>query len=192
MSPEEGAWYSGISKGVPETVRVIEEGAVRTVIEAVFRYNESFICMRYKLPKKGTEIQVEVRVNWSEKSKMLKISIATPFKESKYLGQTAFGVEELVTNGDEVVAQKWVSLVSENSDAAISIVNDGIYGSDCCDGEVKLSLLRSPGYCAHPINDREIMPQDRFSPRIDVFLPHQNLIKTVQLLSYRLFHCFSL
>ena len=30
-----------------------------------------------------------------------------------------------------------------------------------------MSLLRSPGYAGHPIFDRPVMPQDRFSPRID-------------------------
>jgi alpha-mannosidase len=167
MNEEEGAWYSGITKGTPDSVRVIEDGVVRSVVEAVLKFNNSFIYIRYKLPKKGTETQIEVRVNWNEKSKMLKLSIPTPFESSKYFGQTPYGVEELSNNGDEVVSQKWSGLFSEEKNAAISIINDGIYGSDCLSGEIRLSLLRSPGYCAHPINDRVIMPQDRYSPHID-------------------------
>jgi len=30
-----------------------------------------------------------------------------------------------------------------------------------------MSLVRSPAYCGHPIEDRLIVPQDRFLPRID-------------------------
>ena len=67
--------YSGVEKGLLDSVRIIEDGSVRTVVEAVFSYGFSFICQRYKLPKKGTEIEVEVRVLWNEKSKMLKLSI---------------------------------------------------------------------------------------------------------------------
>ena len=34
-------------------------------------------------------------------------------------------------------------------------------------GELRLSLLHSPGYAAHPIGDRLILPEDRYSPRHD-------------------------
>ena len=32
---------------------------------------------------------------------------------------------------------------------------------------LRLSLLRSPAYSAHPVGDRETLPQDRLSPRAD-------------------------
>lgn len=167
MNKVEGARYSGISNGTPDSVRVIEDGEVRSVVEAVLKFSNSFICIRYYLPKKGTEIQVKVRVNWNENRKMLKLSVPSAFTSSKYLGQTAYGVEELLNNGDEVVSQKWSGLFSTENNAALTIINDGIYGSDSQNGEIRLSLLRSPGYCAHPIGDRPIMPQDRHSPHID-------------------------
>jgi alpha-mannosidase len=171
MGREEGTGFSGIAGTLLESVRVIEDGAVRTVVEAVFRYGDSFVCQRYKLPKRGAEIEVEVRVFWNEKKKMLKLSIPTTLTDADYLGQTAYGVEKLLTNGQEVVAQKWVGLFEEaagpEQGRALTCINDGVYGSDCRDGEIRLSLLRSPGYSAHPIGERPVMPQDRFSSHID-------------------------
>ncbi len=167
MSSQEGTVYSGVHERLLDSVRVIEDGDVRTVIEAVLKYNDSFICQRYKLPKKGTGIEISVRVNWNEKSKMLKLSVPTLIEGTEYVGQTAFGVDDLPCNRDEVVAQKWVGVLSRDQGKAITLINDGIYGSDFSNGEVRLSLLRSPGFCGHPIEDRTIMPQDRFSPRID-------------------------
>ncbi|MBE0699865.1 MAG: alpha-mannosidase, partial [Anaerolineaceae bacterium] len=41
------------------------------------------------------------------------------------------------------------------------------YGADYLRGELRLTLLRSPAYAAHPILDRPILPTDRYSPRID-------------------------
>lgn len=167
MSPEESAWFSGIAANTLEPVRVIEDGEVRSVVEAVFKYNHSYLCMQYKLPKKGTEVQIQVRVIWNEKSKMLKLSVPTAIADAKYLGQTAYGFEELPADGTEAVSQKWSGAFSSSSNAAVTLINNSIYGSDFENGEIRLSLLRSPGYCAHPIFDRTIMLQDRFSPRID-------------------------
>lgn len=167
LSASEGQRFSGvINPGLP-AVRVIEDGIVRTVVEAVLSYGDSYAVLRYKLPKRGSEIEVEVRVHWNEKDRMLKLSLPTPDKASTYMGQVAYGVDGLPSNGDEVVAQKWVAVVSKSHDTALTIINDGIYGSDFCYGEARLSLLRSPAYSGHPIADRPIVPQDRYSPRID-------------------------
>ncbi|MDF2921723.1 MAG: alpha-mannosidase [Paenibacillaceae bacterium] len=166
MDQEEGSAFSGV-KGLLPSVRVVEDGEVRTVIEAVFRYNHSYICQTYKLPKQGTELEVQLRVYWNEKDKMLKLSVPTVLEQGSYRGQTAFGISELDRSGHETVAQKWVALESPGQDLALSCINNGIYGSDCINGEIRLSLLRGAGYCAHPIHDRPIMVQDRFLPRMD-------------------------
>lgn len=167
MEPQIGTQYSGVCDGILESVRVVEDGDVRSVVEAVLTYDLSQICMTYKLPKNGTEIEVQIRVNWNEKSKMLKLSIPTVFEDTAYIGQTAYGVGKLPANGDEVVSQKWCSAVSNMDHKAFTVINNGVYGSSCSNGEIRISLLRSPGYCAHPILGRPILPQDRFLPRVD-------------------------
>ncbi len=167
MNREEGTIYSGVTEQVLDSVRIIEDGAVRSVIEAVFSYGNSYICQTYKLPKHGTEIQVNVRVHWNEKSKMLKLSVPTSIKDGKYIGQVIYGAGELPDNGCEAVAQKWVAVVSEKANNTVTCINDGTYGSDFRDGEMRLTLLRSPGYSGHPYKEEIIMPQDRYSSRID-------------------------
>jgi alpha-mannosidase len=167
MQPDEGTAFSGIHTGELPSVRIIEDGPVRTVIEAVLVYGKSAICQRYFLPKSGTEFEVEVRVHWNEKDSMLKFSVPTTFSQARYLGQVAYGVGELPTNGDEVVAQKWVAVVSEHKGGTLTCINDGIYGSDFLGGKLRLTLLRSPAYSGHPIHNRPIVPQDRYTPRID-------------------------
>lgn len=167
LSPEDSAHFSGVRVPSLPSVRIIEDGPVRAMVEAVLGYGDSYICQRYKLPRQGTEVGVEVRVHWNEKDRMLKLSLPTPDKEAEYIGQVAYGVASLPGNGDEAVAQKWVALVSKARDVALTVVNDGVYGSDFADGELRLSLLRSPAYAALPIKDRPLLPQDRYSPRID-------------------------
>lgn len=167
MSREEGTRISGVKDTLLNSVRVIEDGDVRVVIEAVFSYGDSFICQNYKLPKHGTEIQIQTRVLWNEKSKMLKLSVPTLLDNARYVGQVAYGIAELSGDGNETVSQKWSSVISSTGDLAFTCINDCIYGSDFCNGELRISLLRSSGYSGHPILERTIMPQDRYSSRID-------------------------
>jgi alpha-mannosidase len=170
LSPEAGSRFSGLGGKQVESVRVIEDGPVRTVVEAVLGYGDSAVVLTYRLPKKGTEIELGLRVFWSEKSKMLKLAIPTLFSSGSCLGQTAYGAEALPGDGREAVAQQWlvVSLeASEGHDLALSCINDGTYGCDYQNGEIRLSLIRSPGYAAHPILERPIMGDDRYSARID-------------------------
>jgi alpha-mannosidase len=166
MAAKRGSSVSGVNPDVLlPSVRVIEDGAVRTVVEAVYAYGDSFLVQQFKLPKQGTEVEVFLRVHWNEKDRFLKLSL--PLRNTEhYVGQVAFGVSPLREDGRECVAQKWVA-VTRRDGAAVTVVNEGSYGSDFKDGELRLSLLRSPAYSAHPIGDRATVPQDRYSPRID-------------------------
>ncbi|MCD6284302.1 MAG: alpha-mannosidase [Anaerolineae bacterium] len=167
MTPADSARFAGVRAQTLPPVRIIEDGEVRTVVEALFGYGRSALCMRYNLPKQGTEIELSLRVLWNEKDRMLKLSLPTTLPQADYMGQVAYGAAPLPANGDEAVAQKWVAVVDKDKEYALTCINNGTYGSDYCDGELRLSLLRSPSYAGYPILDRPIVPQDRFTPRID-------------------------
>ena len=167
LSAARSAQFAGIDAKRLAPVRVIEDGAVRVVVEALFGYGDSFICQRYKLPRRGAEIELETRVVWNEKDRMLKLAIPAADKDAKGVAQVAFGVEEVSADGSEAVGQKWAALLSSDQRTALTCINHGSYGMSLQHGELRLSLLRSPAYAAHPIRERDLLPQDRFSPRID-------------------------
>ncbi|MBM3296917.1 MAG: alpha-mannosidase, partial [Candidatus Aminicenantes bacterium] len=166
-SPRGNASLAGAERGPSMPVRVIEDGPVRTVVEAVLSHRSSFLVHRYKVPKHGTEVEVETRVLWNEKDKMLKLRLPTPFGEGPCLGQAAYGVEEMFGNGDETVSQKWLAVLDGRRSVALTVVKDRIYGADYKRGELRLSLLRSPAYAADPSSGRPLVSQDRFLPRQD-------------------------
>ena len=171
MTPEEGTAYSGIEASHRiESVRVIENGAIRTVVEALFRCKDSFLTLRYYLPKKGSEVKITVRVLWNEKMKLLKLSVPTFLENADYIGQTMFGREKLPNDGMEAVSQRWCAAVSECTDSAVTIVNNGTYGSDCKDGEIRLSLLRSPGYSAGCSDFSRRKPEVMEQGRCNIFM----------------------
>ena len=165
LSPKKSAWLAAVPSAELAPVRVIEDGDVRMVVEALFGFGSSFLVLRYKLPKQGAEIEIEARVHWNEKDRMVNLALPFARRGSRLLGQVAYGVEALPTNGSEVVAQKWLAVTQ--SKFALTVINDRTYGADFLRGELRLTLLRSPAYAAHPIMDRPILPTDRYSPRID-------------------------
>ncbi|MCP4725376.1 MAG: alpha-mannosidase [bacterium] len=168
MDKNESAVFAGVPASELEPVRVIEDGSVRTIVEALFKYNSSSLCMRYTIPKAGSEIEIELRVYFQEKDKMLKLSVPSIFESSKCVGQVAYGVEEFTRDAEEHVAQKWLALISPDEKNALSIINSNTYGFDHNEGELRLSLIRSAGYAAHPVEGKKhIMRDDRFEPRID-------------------------
>ena len=164
MDARESAHFAGVRAAELEPVRVVEDGPVRTVIEAGFRYRDSYALLTYRLPKAGTALRADVRLLFAEKDTMVKLSVPTRLTE-RYLGQEMFGVEELHADGREVVAQQWTAAAGNGR--MLSMINGGTYGSDFADGEIRLSLIRGAAYTAHPIGDRVILPQNRFSPRMD-------------------------
>ena len=165
MTPEESAKHAGVKASTLNSVRVVESGPVRTVVEAALRYGDSFMLLTYKIPTVGTEIEVEIRVTWNEKDKMLKLAIPAEFIPEVSYGQTAFGFHELAMDGGESIAQKWTTLNSRTDNQSLSVINDGVYGCDVKNRELRVTLLRSPAYSGHPICDREIVMQDRFTAR---------------------------
>ena len=169
MDAEAGSRFSGIEHKLIPSVRVIEDGPARAVVEAVFAWGHSRVCQRYKLPKAGTEIEVETRVQWAEKDRMLKLAVplAGDYAACRFLGQVAFGTDDLPAGGKEAVAQKWVAAADTARKTAFTVINGGTYASDFSPDGLRLTLLRSPAYACHPWENRIFLADDRFSARQD-------------------------
>ena len=164
LSPHEGSAFSGLFEAVVPSVRVIEDGDVRTVVEAVFGYGHSRAVQRYLLPKRGTAFDVETRLYWNEQDRYVKLCIDTTLDGAEYWGQIAFGREKLAGNGEEVVAQKWTALTTGTH--AFSVLNAGLYGSNAAHGTIGLTLLRSAGFSAGDCTTKALR-EHRFAPRMD-------------------------
>ena len=173
MSEDEGNELSAFNYRVGDNftlppVRVIEDGDVRVVVEALMKYNHSTAVVTYKLPKQGTQIEIDVRVYWNEKDKCLKLSLPNIAPGSKCIAQTAYGKYETKKTGQEVPFQQWNSIINERYNKAVTLINDCTHGMDFTpkDG-LRTTLLRSSGFCCHPIPGRPILDPDRFLPRME-------------------------
>ncbi len=165
LSPKSAQEFLYLENEIP-SVHIIEDGDVQTIIEAVFGYKNSFAVVKYILGESG-DLKLDVRVNWGEKQRMLRLNVPTTLQNSVCVGEQPYGEEQLKDDFEENVSQKFIT-VSDDTDC-LAAINNGIYGScfDSKSGTLKYTLLRSASYCAHPVDDRVVMPQDRYMPYIE-------------------------
>ena len=156
--------YSDSRDIVASAVRVVEDGPIRTVVEAELEWNHSKLVQSYILPKEGTSLEIDQYIAWNESDVILKWEIPT-LVDGTYIGQGIFGRGELPMDGTECVSQKWCGLLGKEK--ALTVANNGIYGSHCVDGTMYLSLMRAPAYANHPIDTRKLVHEERFIPRVD-------------------------
>lgn len=165
MSDEAANSFIGYKEEKIQNVRVVEDGKVRTKVQAFFEYNRSAAVVEYTIPKNGIYIDVDITLYSNEPNKMIKYRIDTKLSGIPY-GETAFGYEELFDDEREAVYHKWCGIREEKD--SLYVINKGIYGGSFTNNSIKLSLLRTPMYSAHPIGNRQIAPHDRFINHMDM------------------------
>ncbi|MBQ8310693.1 MAG: alpha-mannosidase [Clostridia bacterium] len=167
LSDEAGSAFSALDDTVP-SVRVVEDGEVRTVIEAVFGYGSSNAVVRYLLSKLQNSVELQIRIVNSEKKKLFKLAIPCAAKQVKAFAEVAYGEEPYKTDGIENIHHKYIRVKdAETGGRTIRVYNRGIYASSIEDNRLTVTLMRSPAYTAHPVLDRKILPTDRYSAYID-------------------------
>lgn len=166
LSREEANAFNGYPEETMENVRVIENGDVITRIQAIFKHANSFAIVTYTMSKMDTYVDIKIKLYSNDVNKMYKLVFPTTLKESRFVGQMAFGQEELLQEEKEVFYQKWCGLFEEEK--GFAVLNNGTYGGSCKDGTLNISMLRTPVYSAHPIYDRQIAETDRSHEHIDM------------------------
>ncbi|MBR2334922.1 MAG: alpha-mannosidase [Clostridia bacterium] len=165
MSDAEASEFRGYPDDIHPCVTVIEDGDVRCVVQAIFKYKRNAAVVEYSLPKHSSYIDIKVRIFSNESNKMIKYRFDTAFAGTPY-GETAFGEEALFNDEKESVYHKWCGIRGE--DKSLYVINNGVYGGSFTDKSIKLSLLRTPSYATHPINDWQIAPHDRYLDHVDM------------------------
>ena len=110
-------------------------------------------------------LDVKVDLFAGEINKMYRLAIPVKL-QGQYRGQTAFGTQPLYMNGRECVAQRFVYVKGESK--CLALLNKGTYGSKFLDSTMEMSLLRTATYCTHPCRDRQLLPLDRYTQKIDL------------------------
>jgi len=161
---------ANIFAGYPDTnydnVHVIENGTVRAKIQATLKNRNSFAIITYSLSKADAYIDIDIKILANDVNTLYKLSFDTNFKAPRFIGQTAYGREELLKEEKEITFQKWCAFKDDNK--AFAIINKSTYGGSGKGNVLNITLMRTPVYSAHPINSRPITDNDRFHNHIDM------------------------
>ena len=154
---------SGPFKGM-KSIQTVEDGDIYLGVEAFFECDNSRARILYRIYKNNDDIDIDVTLYMGDIDKIIKLRMPIAVSGS-LIGQTAFGTEALFTDARENVAHRFVAL--DTGKKCVAMLNRSVYGSHYENDSIYMSLVRGATYCAHPINDRELIPTDRFTKKID-------------------------
>lgn len=166
LTQKEANAFSGYPEASCENVHITENGNVRTKIQAIFKNRNSYAVITYTLPKLDTYIDLDVKIFANDVNTLYKLSFETDFTNPEFWGQTAYGKEKLLTDEKEITYQKWCAF--KDGKKSLSVINNGTYGGSAKGNQLNITLMRTPVYSAHPIDNRPITDNDRFHNHIDM------------------------
>ena len=136
---------------------VVECGPVRAVIRARQCYGHSTIEQDYIIYNGLDRVDCEMRIDWHERHKMLKLAVPVNVADPKAVFEAPLGTIQRQPLGHEEPGQRWIDVegTAPNGDTrGLLLINDSKYGYDVKDNEVRVSILRSPIYAFH--NPRKV------------------------------------
>lgn len=166
LSAKEANAFNGYPDEPCENVRVIENGDVLARVQAIFGYRKSYAVVTYTIPKHGTYVDMHIKMFSQEPNTLYKLKFPVEMKESRFIGQTMFGRDELRQEEKEVHYQKWCGMFEDGK--GFAVLNDGTYGGSAADNTMNVTLLRTPIYTCHPILDRSYADHDMNHDHTDV------------------------
>lgn len=149
-----------------DSVRITEDGPVKTVVESCFANTGITAVLRYHIPRKGSRIRIDVEITNTLPCRCVKMCFPAADPSPELICDTMFGSEKGFTDGTEIVSQKFDILKWD--DTGLVVINDGIYGGSFKDGVLYKNLLRSPAFCAHPIGDRAILKENVYAEHMGI------------------------
>jgi len=163
------AWNLGLGERYPSAFRgieLIESGPVRSTLRVKHDFLKPGIVKSYPTPNNPNSyfeqdiivysgvdrIDFCTHADWWEEHVMLKVAFHVTASDSMATYEIPFGTIERPTTKRnnwekaryEVSQQKWFDLTDASHSYGISLLNRAKYGGNIHDGEMRLSLLRSP------------------------------------------------
>ena len=135
------------------SVRLVENGPVKAVIRVISEYGRSRLVQNFCLYRELGLIDVQVRLDWREHFKVLKLRFPVNLSHMKATTEVPYGHIERFANGEEEPGQSWVDLSGISRDTGgsygLSLLNDGKYSFDVDIRDIGMTVLRSPIYAHH-------------------------------------------
>jgi alpha-mannosidase len=135
-------------------IKLIEEGSLRTKLRVTNRYNRSILQQDFILYRDKPGIEVNVKLDWREEHKMLKLSFPVNVSEPEATYEIPFGYIERPVNGEEEPGQQWLdvtgkSLPDKTDRYGLTLLNDAKYSFNVKDNDMRMTVVRGSIYADH-------------------------------------------
>ena len=140
-------------KGIPELVSIerVEDGALRSVVRTVHKFNDSYIYQDFSLMKGQRTLRVDCKALWQERFTMLKFAFPIGGTDEISTYEIPCGFIKRPCDGDEEPALNWADLTVTKGGkrCGISVMSDSKYSYDCPGTELRLTALRNVIFADH-------------------------------------------
>jgi len=135
----------------PVNIKLVEDGPVQSTLCVESKYSNSYLWQYFTIYQDLDQIDVAVTVDWHEQYKMLKLRFPLAIQAEKATYEIPYGTIQRPMDGAEEPGQSWldVSGTQGNKFCGLSLLNDGKYSYDVNNGDIGLTVLRSPIYAQH-------------------------------------------
>lgn len=132
-------------------VKLVESGPVRSKLRVTSKYNASGIRQDFILYRDKAYIEVQVKLDWREKHKMLKLSFPVGVENPEVAYEIPYGFIKRPADGEEEPGQQWVDVSGRKGGGTygLSILNDSKYSYDVKNSEIRLTAVNSSIYADH-------------------------------------------
>lgn len=139
-------WRNVIGNFKLEEILKGEEGECMVSLKCKLVYNKSEIIQEILLYDNLPYIEVRGKIFWKEENKYLKISFPINLFNCAVYAEIPYGYLKRKSDGKEYPFQRWIAVegIYNEKKYCLGIINTGWYGYDFFDGELRISVLRSP------------------------------------------------
>ena len=151
----------------PATVSVPHKGGLHGAVEFHRKVGaQSTVTVRYQLDAFNPVLHIEYDIEWREEQTLLKVLFPTAYTGRMARFGAPFGSvlrgQQAGPSRDEAMfesaASRW-AIVSDDGDAeGLGIITQAKYGFSCRDGNMTVSLLRSPRVTGEDTSDACLLP----------------------------------
>jgi alpha-mannosidase len=151
-------------------VNIIEDGPVRTIIEAIFVWESSTIVRHYIFGKIPASFEIHDTIYWQGKDAMLKMEVPLAYPVNGTISETPYSAvfRKQPDLHRDAPNQRWVAVVPDEKEAPVlAIVNDGSFAHSMWNNRLYCNVLRSPAYSSFGLKPELDIHAKRVLPRQD-------------------------
>ena len=171
LSPPAQDKWSERKTTTAHPIRIIENGTLKTVVEALFVCDASAIVRQYHIGHPEGSLEIRDRVFYNHRDKMLKLMSHLNFEVSHSLSESLYSAQERQPTPchEDQMNQRWAAVCGKQSGKAVffAIANTGSGAHSLTKTEWAVNVLRSPAYSSFNINPGDARLNNRFLPRQD-------------------------